>query len=77
MPTPALFMAARSTTNDRLLTTPEAAELLQVKPTTLENWRVTGRYSLPFVKVGRRVRYRESTLLEWLSLRTSEAGATF
>ena len=76
MSMPELMTAVRAAVKDRLLTTPEAAQLLQVTPGTLENWRVTGRYELPFVKVGRRVRYRESSLVEWLNRRTSEAGAT-
>jgi hypothetical protein len=53
-----------------------AAAVLDVTPGTLSVWRSTGRYALPFVKVGRNVRYRHSDLLAWLEKRTREAGAT-
>lgn len=54
----------------------DAAELLGVTPGTLQVWRCTGRYSIPFVKVGRLVRYRRSTLESWLESRTRVTGAT-
>lgn len=53
-----------------------AAELLTVSPGTLSVWRSTGRYNLPFLKVGRKVRYRRADLLTWLEKRTRESGAT-
>lgn len=42
-----------------LLTPAEVADLLKVKPRTLEDWRL-GRAgpALPFVRLGRTVRYR-------------------
>lgn len=46
-----------------------AAEILGVSPGTLGVWRCTGRYRLPFFKVGRRVRYRVSDLEAWLKKR--------
>ncbi len=51
--------------NDR-----QAADVLGVKPTTLAVWRSTGRYRLPFLKVGRLVKYRVSDLAEFLARRT-------
>ena len=42
----------------QLLTPEQAAEILGVTYQTLAVWRSTGRYNLPFVKVGRRVMYR-------------------
>ena len=33
-----------------------AAALLDVSPGTLSVWRSTGRYNLPFLKIGRKVR---------------------
>jgi excisionase family DNA binding protein len=54
----------------------QAATLLHVTPGTLSVWRCTGRYSLPFVKVGRNVRYRLSDLNAWLESRTQTNGAT-
>jgi excisionase family DNA binding protein len=52
------------------MTRREAAEYLGLSPATLEVWASTGRYSLPFVKVGRRAFYRRSDLDEWIRSRT-------
>ncbi|MBK60360.1 MAG: DNA-binding protein [Pseudomonas sp.] len=49
----------------------QAATALGVKPTTLAVWRSTGRYNLPFLKVGRLVKYRISDLAEFLERRTA------
>jgi excisionase family DNA binding protein len=54
----------------------EAAEFLKLSTGTLAVWRSTGRYSVPFVKVGRRVRYRREALEIWLESRTRTNGAT-
>ena len=59
-----------------LLDEKQAAEHLTVSPGTLSVWRSTGRYNLPFVKVGRMVRYRLSDLNAWLEARSRESGAT-
>lgn len=59
-----------------LLDEKQAAEHLTVSPGTLSVWRSTGRYNLPFVKVGRMVRYRLSDLDAWLAARARESGAT-
>lgn len=59
-----------------LLDEKQAAEHLTVSPGTLSVWRSTGRYNLPFVKVGRMVRYRLSDLDAWLEARSRESGAT-
>lgn len=45
-----------------LLTEDEAAALLKVQPATLATWRVRGRPNLPFVRVGRCVRYRQQDI---------------
>ena len=59
-----------------LLDENHAAAYLDVKPETLSVWRSTGRYELPFVKIGRNVRYRRSELDAWLASRTRDSGAT-
>lgn len=60
-----------STTRDRLLTRDEAADFLGLRNArTLEVWASTNRYGLPYVKVGRSVRYRLSDLERWLEERT-------
>jgi len=72
LPAPSL----ESITNRELLDEKAAADLLQLAPGTLSVWRSTGRYRIPFVKVGRRVRYRRSDLEAWLASRTRTNGAT-
>lgn len=59
-----------------LLDDKAAAAVLDVTPGTLSVWRSTGRYALPFLKVGRNVRYRRTDLLSWLEKRTRATGAT-
>ena len=46
----------------KLLTPHEAGEYLGVAPETLNVWRATRRYKIPYVKVGRSVRYRLTDL---------------
>ena len=48
-----------------------AAEFLDVQVQTLAVWRTTGRYNLPFVRVGRLIRYRIGDLEKWLADRTA------
>lgn len=62
--------------NPDLVDENEAAIILDVEPGTLQVWRSTGRYSLPFVKIGRNIRYERATLNAWLESRTRSTGAT-
>jgi len=66
--------------DDPALDTRAAAAYLDIKPSTLEVWRSTGRYDLPFEKRGRCVRYRKSALDRFLAARTycstGQYGAT-
>ena len=62
--------------NSDLVDEPAAAAILDVAPGTLSVWRSTGRYNLPFVKVGRKVRYSRTALNTWLEQRTRNNGAT-
>lgn len=58
----------------KLLTTVEAAALLNLKPNTLEIWRVRGRLDLPYRVVGSRsVRYAEEDVIAFANrdVRTS------
>ena len=59
-----------------LLDEVQAAVTLDVTPGTLAVWRSTGRYKLPFIKVGSKVRYRRADLEAWLEARTRANGAT-
>ena len=57
---------------ERLLNTEEASQYLGVTRDTLAVWRTTRRYELPYIKVGRLVKYRLTDLNEWLNNRTKE-----
>lgn len=59
-----------------LLDEASAAVVLGVTKGTLAVWRCTGRYNLPFIKIGRKVRYRRSDLDTWLIARTNISNAT-
>lgn len=50
--------------DDDLLSEKEAAADLGVKPHTLAVWRSNKRYDLPYLKIGRLVKYRYGTLQE-------------
>ena len=53
----------------------QASNYLGLKKGTLSVWRSTGRYQIPFVKIGSKVRYRQSDLDVWLESRTQKATA--
>ena len=63
-------IAATGATRPKLLTEAEAADYLSVEPQTLCAWRCTRRYNLPFIKVGRLVRYRPEDVEAFLESRT-------
>ncbi len=60
----------------KVMTSPQAAEYLGINPQTLALWRCTGRYPLPFVKVGRRVVYHKADLDKFIEDRTFNRGTT-
>ena len=53
----------------------EAASYLNIKPNTLAVWGSSGRYDLPFVKIGRRVMYRLEDLDAFIARNTVSGGA--
>jgi len=57
-----------------LMTREQAAAYLGVKPQTLAVWATVKRYRLPFIKVGRLVRYRRAELDAFLARRTVDTG---
>ncbi len=50
-----------------LLTEDEAAHLLKIQPATLATWRVRGHPHLPFVRVGRCIRYRRQDITTFIN----------
>ncbi|HUX81496.1 MAG TPA: helix-turn-helix domain-containing protein [Halothiobacillus sp.] len=49
------------------ITPAETSQILGATVGTLEVWRCTGRYNLPYVKVGRLVRYPLKGIAEFLA----------
>ncbi len=66
-------MSVQTRVKDPLLTEQQAAEIIGVKPTTLQVWRTTKRYPLAYVKAGRLVRYRASAVEAFIEARTVSA----
>ena len=60
----------RTESIEPLLTPAETAELLGVTVGTLQVWRTTKRYPLPYVKMGRRVMYEPEAVRQFRSIRT-------
>ena len=59
-----------ASTHPDLFSTDQAAAYLDLSPNTLEIWRCTKRHAIPYVKIGRKVRYRRADLDDWLETRT-------
>lgn len=53
-----------------LMTTSQVAKRLGVEEETLINWRYKGRTDLPFVRVGRLVRYRPEDVEQFIERNT-------
>ena len=64
MPCPSL---ADSANLPILLTTSETAALLRCSPATLEVDRVRRRWNVPYLNVGRSIRYDRAAVLAWLA----------
>lgn len=56
--------------NTELLNGKQAAEILGTTEGTLRVWRCTKRYPIPYVRIGRAIRYRRSDLEAFISDRT-------
>lgn len=66
----AISAVIKNQSTDPLFTPKETAEYLGVSHDTLSVWRCVGRYNIPFIKVGRLVKYRKSSLDAFLDSRT-------
>ncbi|WP_218644557.1 helix-turn-helix domain-containing protein [Thiomicrorhabdus cannonii] len=58
------------TQQNTLIPPDETAKQLGVTIGTLATWRNTGRNNLPFVKIGRKVMYRQSDIESWIAKHT-------
>jgi Helix-turn-helix domain len=59
--------------NPELLNNDQSAAYIGVTPRTLEVWRCTKRHQIPYIKVGRLVKYRKSALDIFLDQQTVDA----
>jgi excisionase family DNA binding protein len=60
---------AKSRPDNGLLDYEGASRLLDTPVGTLQVWICTKRYSLPYYKIGRKVRFKKSELEAWLQTR--------
>lgn len=58
-----------TTFKPKLLNTTETAELLYIRPNTLNGWRIKG-VGPRFLKIGRLIRYSENDVNAWLDTQT-------
>lgn len=49
-----------------IVDTAEAAILIHTPAKSLIKWRSTGEHNIPFIKIGRNVRYRTKDLRDWI-----------
>lgn len=49
-----------------IVDTSEAAELICTPEKSLIKWRSTGEHNIPYIKIGRNVRYRTKDLRIWI-----------
>ncbi|MFT3963730.1 helix-turn-helix transcriptional regulator [Propionivibrio sp.] len=73
-------MTTVSSLSAALLTNNQAAEMLGIRPNTLEIWRHKGK-GPKFVKMGEEkqapIRYRAIDILEWLEAKTFRSTSTY
>ncbi|MDR2778216.1 MAG: helix-turn-helix domain-containing protein [Rickettsiales bacterium] len=53
-----------------LLKVEELSSILGIKKSTLNKWRCLKTYNLPYIKVGRLVRYNLEAVEAWIESRT-------
>jgi len=58
----------------RLLSERETAHRLGMRPNTLAHWRISGLQPLPYVKIGRSIRYRIADVEAFIEARRTGAG---
>lgn len=68
------FSVTRSECSAPLLSTPkEIADLLRVSPKTIYYW--VKRNEIPFIRVGRHLRFNTQMVLDWLTAKTEDSKA--
>jgi excisionase family DNA binding protein len=59
---------------ERLLDVEEIAEFLRVKPGTIYQWTHEGY--IPYIKIGKLLRFRRSKILKWLENKSTNGRKT-
>lgn len=59
-----------NTEKDALLSAIDVAQLLNIHPVTLRKARSNGKISLPFIRIGGSIRYREEDVLSFIRANT-------
>lgn len=72
-----LSEANHLTAPDTLMSRKEAAEYLGVKEQTLACWATTKRYDLPYIKIGRLVKYRRADVERFILENRFENGGAY
>ncbi len=67
---PASKYSASNNDNYLLIDDKEASKILHTTPETLAVWRCTNRYDLPYVKLGRKVRYKLKDIHDFIDRQT-------
>ncbi len=55
--------------SEEMVDPPEASRFLRTTEHTLAVWRCHNRYGLPFIRVGRRIKYRRRDLINFVNSR--------
>jgi excisionase family DNA binding protein len=55
-----------------LITPATAAEILGVTRGTLQVWRSTGRYNLPYIKIGGKVMYKRTAVMAFIDAQSMD-----
>ncbi|GFO62017.1 hypothetical protein GMLC_41750 [Geomonas limicola] len=63
-------------TADRLLTVQQVANIIGQKVNTLNRARLTGAPAPPFIKVGASVRYKLSSVMNWIAAQTEHQSTS-
>ena len=67
-------MATKQTTpnfeHDAILDTPGASKLMKIPEATLIKWRSTGENNIPYIKIGKTVRYSSAALRAYIERHT-------
>jgi predicted DNA-binding transcriptional regulator AlpA len=71
LPAQGLNLSGHACTPDALLTTVQCAAYLNCSPLSLCDWRVK-KIGPPWISVGRCIRYRRSSVDQWLASRTQK-----